>query len=160
MIKLCSGLIVPRRKGFPSVNSNDRTLVERDEHDLWIVRVDPDAVVIITAGCAAESAPGLSAINRFPGNHVGAVYYVFVFRIGFDLCKITSPAPISSIAGKHVPTLAGIIAAVHAAVPARIYGCIHSFAVARRNAESDPAQPLFRCWQTFGEFGPGVTSIS
>src|SRR4051812_28457412 len=56
-------LIVPRAPAVAAVHADDRALIARDDHRVRIVRIDPDAVVVVTAGRAPKRPEGLPAIH-------------------------------------------------------------------------------------------------
>jgi hypothetical protein len=119
MIELGCWLIIPGRKSFSAVHSNDGALVRRNEHDLRIVWVDQDTMIIVTTRRTPESRPRGSNVNRFPGHYIRAIYNVFVFRVYFDLCDITFPASVPRIRLQFLPAFAGIIAGMLFSKPRR-----------------------------------------
>ena len=49
MVKLCSWLVISRRKSFSAIHSNNTTLIKGYQHNFCIVRVNPNAVIIISS---------------------------------------------------------------------------------------------------------------
>src|ERR1041384_6352704 len=66
---LRGGRVEPRRPGRAAVDGDDGALVSREQHHAGVVRIDPEPVVVVAAGRAAEGEPGLSAVRRAPADH-------------------------------------------------------------------------------------------
>src|SRR5579871_6699199 len=64
VIELRGGLIVPGGKGMTAVNGYNRSLIAGDEHDLGMIGIDPDPVVIVASGRAFKSIPRHPTIGR------------------------------------------------------------------------------------------------
>ena len=73
VINLRGGLVVPGTPAGSAVDGDDRTLVADDENDVGIVGIDPEILVVVAAGRAAKSGPGLAAVCRSHGYGAGAV---------------------------------------------------------------------------------------
>src|SRR5580658_4724544 len=99
-----------------SVDCDDCALIAGDEHDLGMIRVDPDAVIIIPAGGAFERVPRHPAIGRFPNDHIRGINDILILRIGLDFGKIISPAPEALVTVELLPAFAGIVTSVNAAI--------------------------------------------
>jgi hypothetical protein len=59
-------LVVPVAPTSSTIRRHHRSLIGDREDDLRVVRIDPDALVVITTGSAAHRAPGEPAIERPP----------------------------------------------------------------------------------------------
>ena len=105
MVELGSGLVVPRAEGLPSIHRDDGTLVRRERDDLRIVRVNPDALVVISAWCAPPRREGVSAIGGLPGDDVRRIDDVGVLGVDLDLVEVTVPTPDPRIGVDPNPTL-------------------------------------------------------
>src|SRR5262249_54507182 len=66
VIQLRGRLVIPRTPCLPAVHRDDGALVRTEKDDVGIVRVDPNILIIVTAGCAAPAIPGFPAVRRFP----------------------------------------------------------------------------------------------
>src|SRR6185312_7558866 len=152
--------VVPRRETMSAIDGHDRTLVAGDQHDLRMVRVDPQPVIVVTAGRAFEGVPGHPAIHGFPYHHIRRIYNVLVLRIGFHFRKVVPSSPKTLIAVELLPALACIVAAVDTAV-CRIgsNGRIQPRRIARRDAKPDPGKPLADIGQTLCKLVPGRAAI-
>src|SRR5207249_8113717 len=73
VVELRGRLVVPRAPGLAAVDRNDRALIAGDQDDLWIIGIDPDGVVIITAGRSPDGGEVPPAIGRAIGRGVGDV---------------------------------------------------------------------------------------
>src|SRR5437763_2345291 len=64
VIKLRSRLVVPGAPGCCAVDAHDRALVTGDNHSLWIVRIDPELVIVVTTRRALDGCPLFTGIGR------------------------------------------------------------------------------------------------
>ncbi len=64
VIQLACGLIVPGAPGASCIDCHYSSLVGHKKHDIRIVWVDPNTVIVISTGCAFERHPGLSSVLR------------------------------------------------------------------------------------------------
>src|ERR1051325_51902 len=64
VINLRGWLVVPRAPGRCAVDSYDRPLIAADDHSFRIVGINPELVIIVTAGRTFDGRPSLSAISR------------------------------------------------------------------------------------------------
>ena len=70
VVELGRGLVVPGAPGAAAVDRDVGALIGHEEHDLGMERVDPDAVVVVTAGRALDRSPGLAGVVRLVGGDV------------------------------------------------------------------------------------------
>src|SRR5690348_8077084 len=104
-------LVVPGTPGLAAVDGDDRALVAVDRDDVGIVRIDPGLLVVVPARRAAESGPGLAAVDGLPQHRRVAVDDVGIFRIDRELRQVTAADPRgrTRILGHLVPARARII---------------------------------------------------
>src|SRR5688500_3821231 len=88
VIQLRRGLVVPGTPRPATVHRDDGALVRGQEHDVGVVWIDPEPVIIIPTRRAAKHLPGGAAIGRLPRNDASAVHDVRVFRIDLELRKV------------------------------------------------------------------------
>src|SRR5207253_3578462 len=98
-----------------AVDRNDRALIGSEEDGPRIVGIDPEAVVVVAAGRAAERRPRLPAVDRFPGDDVRDVDDVRILRIGADLVEVAVASPQPRVVVQAPPARAGVIGAIDAA---------------------------------------------
>src|SRR2546421_10849003 len=67
VIKLRGWLVVPGAPGLAAVHGKSRALIDAEKHDLRVLRIDPDAVVVIPSGRAFDGSEGVAAIGRAIG---------------------------------------------------------------------------------------------
>src|SRR6185369_16129733 len=63
MVELRGWLVVPGAPGLAAVNTDHTSLVGRQQHDLRILRIDPEGVVIVSARRTFECRPRFAAIS-------------------------------------------------------------------------------------------------
>src|SRR6185437_1855597 len=66
-------LIVPRAPRLTAVHGDRRALVAADQDDVRVVRVDPNAVVVVAARRAFDGREGVSAIGGPVRGRVGDI---------------------------------------------------------------------------------------
>ena len=63
MVKLRRRLVVPGAECLPAVHGDDGSLIAGQQDDVGVIGIDPDAVVVVAAGSAAEGRPGFATIH-------------------------------------------------------------------------------------------------
>ena len=160
VIELRGRLIVPRTPRVAAVHGDERPLIGHEEHDLRIARVDPQALVVVAAGGAADGRPVLPAVGRLPGLHVRGVGDVGIGRIDRDRREIGGASPHPVIGVRARPVLAGVVRAVDPAGAAGIDRRVQPVGVARCNRDPDATQSVRRkCRETLGELPPRRAAV-
>src|SRR5581483_600132 len=90
VIKLRRRLVVPGAPGCPAIHRNERSLVADQQNYFRIVRIDPDVLVVVAAGSAANSCPALASVIGTESHNAGAVNNVRVLRINSRNWQISS----------------------------------------------------------------------
>src|ERR1035437_5025535 len=112
MVKRGRRLIEPRAPSEPVVHRDHRALVRHQQLDVRIVRVNPIALVIVTARRAAMRGPRLSRVHRLPCDGVGHIEDVRILRIDRD-CGLVVGLPRDAVVRvDHIPVLACVVGAV------------------------------------------------
>ena len=111
VVHLRRGLVVPGTPSLAAVDGDDGSLIADDSNDLRIVGIDPEILVIVSAGRAAETRPGLAAVCRFPGDRAGDDDHVSIFGIESRHRKIAAAdsARRARVGGDLAPCGAGIV---------------------------------------------------
>src|SRR6185437_9758954 len=114
VVELRGRLVVPRAPRLAAVDGNDGALIAGQEHDLGIVGVDPDVLVVVPAGGATEACPALAAVCGFPNYSAGGINDIGVLRIDLDHGQVAAANSYCrpGIVGRDVPSLAGIVRAI------------------------------------------------
>src|SRR5580692_5806845 len=81
VVKLCRRLVVPRAPGFSTIDSHDRALIADHNNNLRVIGIDPEILIVISAGRPTNAHPGLAAIRRPHHYDAHTVDHVRVFRI-------------------------------------------------------------------------------
>src|SRR5215471_12125525 len=63
VVKLRGRLVVPTAPGRTVVHADSRSLIGRQCDDLWILRIDPDRVIVVPARCAFKCREILSGVR-------------------------------------------------------------------------------------------------
>ena len=90
VIHLRGGLVVPLGPGLAAVLRDDDALIAGERDDLRVVGIDEDVLVVVAAGRAAQTEPGLASVGGLPGDDAGDVDGVGIFGIGLRHGKITA----------------------------------------------------------------------
>ena len=93
VIKLCGRLVVPGTPRLGAVNGHNCALVAADDHAVWIVRINPELMIIIAARRAFDRGPLLAAISRSIDGRVRHVNGISVLRIGGDFLEVPAAIP-------------------------------------------------------------------
>src|SRR6187200_2127203 len=67
------GLVVPTAPRLAAVERDDGALIGDPEHDVGVVRVNPEILIVVAAGRALPRHPGLAAVDRLVTDDVGDV---------------------------------------------------------------------------------------
>ena len=81
MKDLARRLVVPRTPRLPGVDADKRALIAHQQDDVRKVRIDPEILIIISAGRAAQAGPRFAAVGRAHRHDAGAVDNVRIFGI-------------------------------------------------------------------------------
>src|SRR5437879_7274378 len=115
MVKLRRRLVVTGAPRRPAVHRDGGALVAGEQDDLRVVRVDPQAVVVVAPGGTAERGEGPAAVGGLPGHDVRHVEDVGVLRVHLHLVEVAVAPPEPRVRVDAVPMLAAVIGAVHTA---------------------------------------------
>src|SRR5262249_35040825 len=133
VIKLRGRLVVPRAPRLSPVHCHYRALIAGDKDNLRVVRVDPDSVIVITAGSSSKPCPVLAGISRAPGHNIGAVNDIRVLRVSFYFGKVAPASPRPRVIADALPAFTCVVGSVDATrLWRRIDGGIHPVWIAGR----------------------------
>ena len=144
MIELRRRLIVPRAPGLAGVHGDGRALVGRDEHDVSVVRIYPNAVIVVAARCALDRGEGCAAIRRPICRSVRRVHHVRIPRVDFDLREVGRASPDTHFRVCATPCLARVIGTIDPAQGRSVDRGVHPARISRRDREPDSPQTLRR----------------
>ena len=144
MIELGGRLIVPGGEGLPAIDRDDGALVTRNQQDIRVIGIDPDAMIVIPSRSTAIGIPGHPAIRGSPNDYIRRIDDVFIFRVGLDLGEIIATPPETLVAVQFFPGLPCVVTAIDAAIGAGVHGGIQPGRVRWRNAKPDAAETLRR----------------
>ena len=104
-----------REPGAPrlaAVQRDDGALVDDEQHDVRVVRIPPDVLVVVAAGRALERHERLAAVGRLVADDVGDDQRVGVLgmHVRHDLVDAAGRARRSVVAAR--PGLAGVVRSV------------------------------------------------
>ncbi len=159
VVKLGRRLIIPRTEGLSAVDSDDSSLIARQNQRIWFIGVDPEPVVVVATGGTPKIVPGFATVLGFPGGYVGNEHHVGIGGVDFYLGEVAAPAPEPRVAAEPGPGCPGIIGSVDPAHFRRIDGGIEPVRVAGSNAKANAAQALSNGRQAVRQFLPGGAAI-
>src|SRR5581483_12415612 len=108
VVELRRRLVVPTAPGLAAVDGDDRPLVGGDEDHVRVVGADPDGVVVVPAGGAADAGERLAGIGGAVERGVGNEDHVRVLRVHLDLGEVAAAAPEALLRVDPPPTRAGV----------------------------------------------------
>ena len=161
VVHLRGGLVVPGTPRFAAVDGDDGALIAHDEDDIGVVGVDPDALVIVAAGGAAESGPGLAGVGGFPGDGAGDVDGVGIFGIDGGDGKIAAADASggAQVGGGAGPMFAGVVGAVGAVSGGGGEGGVEAAGIAGGDGEVGLDEAIGAGGNAVGERAPGGAAI-
>ena len=154
------GLVIPGAPGGAAVHGDGGALVYAADHDLRIVGVDPDGVVIVAARRALEGCESLARIGGTVRGSVGGENHIRIFWVHGQAGEIIAAPGHARFRVGARPVLAGVVGAEDAAEVGRVDPGIDALAVAGRNSDADAAESLLRRGQTFGERLPVAAAVT
>ena len=81
VIELRRRLVVPTAPCPSAIDGDDGSLIASKENDLCVDGIDPDVLIVVAAGRAANARPGLPSVNRLPANNACRIKDVCVLRV-------------------------------------------------------------------------------
>ena len=125
----------PRAPRLAAVQRDHRALVDDQQHDVRIVRVPPDVLVVVAARCALERHERLAAVGRLVADDVSDDQRVWILRVHVRH-DFVDPADRPLIGGDARPGLAGVIGSEYSsAVVSRFQRDVDTSRTARRDGE-------------------------
>src|ERR1035438_4876915 len=114
VIHLRGRLVVPGTPRLAAVHRDNRALIAHNQENVRMLRIDPDLLIIVAAGRAANSSPGLAGIRGFPRHHARAVTNVWILWIHREHRAITAADSCRrpGIGGGLHPVLARVIRSI------------------------------------------------
>src|ERR1700722_1405556 len=73
VINLRGGLVIPGTPGASPICTDQRALIADQQNNFRMNGTDPDILVVIAAGRAANSRPGFSGVSGAPGDGAGHI---------------------------------------------------------------------------------------
>src|SRR6266850_253665 len=156
VINLCRRLVVPGTPGRSGIYGYDPALVAGDNHTFWIIGINPELMIIVTAGRAFDRRPAFAGVDRSIHGRIHHVESVRVFRIDSNLFKVPAAVPDAFVAGDLCPRGAGIVRRKQATFLCIDDG-IHTIAVHGSDGDPDVASTFNR--NSFRNFFPGRASV-
>src|SRR5262249_11435381 len=156
------GLFVPGAPGSPAVDRDRRALIDPQDHDVRVVRIDPDAMVVVTARRALDRREILASVGRLVGRSVGDINDVAVAGIDLHLGEVGAAAGDATLRVDALPARTGVVGAINATQPPGLDVREHSLRIGRRDADSDAAEALLGSGKPLGErlpCGPSVRRV-
>ena len=141
MVKLGGGLVVPGAPRLAAIEADGGSLIRSENHAGGIFRVDPDLVVVVASGRAANDGDGLAAIFGAVERDVGHIDDVRILRIDGDSAEIPGTAREARVSVGESPSVTAIVGTIKS----RAFGLderIDALAV-RRDGEADASSIAF-----------------
>src|SRR6478672_357665 len=112
MVELSCRLVVPAGPGLTAIHRDSRALIDRKQHDVRLLRVDPDPVVVVPAGSTFETGKRFTTVRRFERSDVRDEHGIRVFWMDLDLRKIAAASPKPRIPINYLPAFAAVVGRV------------------------------------------------
>ena len=156
MIQGGGGLRVPRAPRLAAVERDDRALVDHQHHDVRIVRVPPQILIVVAARGALEGQECLSTIGRLVADDIGDDDRVGIFWVDVR-DHLVDAADRTCVRRRAGPRLAGVVRSINPGPGAAGFDrCVHTTRVARRDGELGVDDAV---WQPFGQLFPGRAAV-
>src|SRR5271168_4334211 len=75
------GLVIPLGPGLARILRDDHALIAGQCDDVRVVGIDEDVLIVVAAGCAAQSGPGLAGVGRLPRHNGRHIHRIWVLRV-------------------------------------------------------------------------------
>src|SRR5262249_32935238 len=113
VVKLSGRLVVPSAPGNSAIHADCRTLVSGDRDHLWVIRADPEPLVVVAPWGSFPPNKALSRVRRFPCRRVGHVDCVWIVG-GYRDAHGTRAAATDAVIGIHLcPRLTRVVRPVN-----------------------------------------------
>src|SRR3954463_103091 len=140
VIELRRRLVVPGTPGTAAIHGNGCTLIDAHKNDVWVLRIDPDGVIVVAARRAFPRSEILPAVGGFVRRRIGDVDGVLVTRGDTHPGEIRAASPHPLLVVDALPMLAGVVRAVDSAFRRRVHHRVHAVRVTRRYADTNASE--------------------
>ena len=160
VVELRRRLVVPRTPRLAAVDRDDGSLVGGDEDDVGIVRVDPEALIVVATGRAADRLERAATVGGLPHHDGTGKDNVRVVRVYLDLGEIGTPLGDPGIVVGEIPALAGVVGAVQPAITPGLHGGEKATWHAWCHRDADAAETVVgEGGEPLSQWPPRVTAI-
>src|SRR5271157_610248 len=164
VVELRGRLVVPGAPGLAVIHADGGALVDGQEDDIGVVGIDPDGVIVVTAGRAFDGRKTLAGVGGAVSGCVGDIHHVAVLGIDADAGEVRAAAVDALLVVDAAPGAAGVVGAIEpAGIPPGFHQGVHPVGVAGRDADADAAgprgHPLGEGGQPAGKLVPGVAAV-
>ena len=140
VIKLRGRLVVPGTPGAAVVHADGGALVESQQNDVGVFRIDPDRVIVIAAGRALDGREAGAGVGGPISGGVGDVNHVFVLGVDAHAGEIRAASVDAILAVDLLPGSAGVIGAIQ---PRTTRGGFSRICATRASAALKSCAPSF-----------------
>src|SRR4051794_12912681 len=81
VVELSGRLVVPGTPGCAAIYRDCRALIHAEEDVIWVLWIDPDAMVIVATGRTLDSQEGFASVRRSIRGCIRNVDFVLILRI-------------------------------------------------------------------------------
>jgi hypothetical protein len=145
VIDLRGGLVVPGAPGLCAVDGDDRALIAGEDHTVSIFGIDPELMIVITAGRALDGDPCLAGVEGHVGGCVDVVCAVGVRGVDGDLAEVPATAPEALLTVDEMPGGAGVVGEIDAAGG---FSRVSSRATTTDGTSNAGAEVVYNCVKT------------
>src|SRR5258706_8359831 len=108
-VNLRRRLVVPGTPGLAAIHRDYRTLVGGEEHDVWIIGIDPGRVAVVSPGRALDGGQILAAVGGFVGGGIAEKYRVAIFWVDANPGKVGVASRHAAFFVHHGAALSGVV---------------------------------------------------
>ena len=159
VIELRRGLVKPRAPGLTPVHGHDGALVPGEQDDLGVAWIDPESMIVVAPGSAAQRRERRSAVGGLPGDDVRDVHDVGVLGIDLHLIEVAVPPPQTLVRVHEAPALAGVVRPVQPPTLRCAHDRIHARGSAGGHGEADATESIGRSGEPRGDRSPRGAAI-
>src|SRR5260370_24142974 len=156
MIELRCWLVVPGAPRLAAIARHDRSLIAADCHPQRLVGIDPQFMVIVSAGRATERFKSFPCVTRFVSRSVRQIDDVRILRVHADFSEVPPALPAAPVIRNTLPILPAVVGAKEPALLG-VDDQVNSPRVAGRKSDADPPE-TFRSQSLSPHFLPMITS--
>jgi len=157
VLQLRRGLVIPCAPRLAAIDADGGALIRRQDHVRGISRINPELVIIVAAGGAANDRNRLAGIIRAVERDVRDVENIWILRIDGDVAEVPGAAGEPGVGALESPCVTTIVGTVEARFLCVIDNCVNALTIWRHSDAG--ASPIAVRKTRTDEALPGIAAI-